>query len=145
METDTFFYRLFKRSPETLFELLGLPSEFVQWYRFDAVELKKALRIDGLLQPIRTEMPLYFVEVQYHASAKFYANLFAKVFCFLEENDPGHRLEAADAQVLHLQVLLDALPSHLPAEPGLAEPAEGGLRRHCVVAVHPHGAGLMLL
>jgi predicted transposase/invertase (TIGR01784 family) len=89
METDSFFCNLFKKLPQTLFELLGLPDELARWYHFDAVELKKALRIDGLLQPTKPGLPLYFVEVQTYSLATFYANLFAKVFCFLQENDPA--------------------------------------------------------
>jgi predicted transposase/invertase (TIGR01784 family) len=89
METDSFFYRLLKQLPQTLFELLGLPGERARAYRFDSVEVKKSFRIDGLFLPKERGLPVYFVEVQFHESAKFYANLFAKVFCFLEENDPG--------------------------------------------------------
>jgi predicted transposase/invertase (TIGR01784 family) len=89
METDSFFCQLLKQLPETLFQLLGLPGERARAYRFDSVEIKKSFRIDGLFIPARPELPLYFVEVQAQASAKFYANLFAKVFWFLEENDPA--------------------------------------------------------
>jgi predicted transposase/invertase (TIGR01784 family) len=89
METDSFFCQLLKQLPETLFELLGLPPERAAAYRFDSVELKKAFRIDGLFLPTQSGLPVYFVEVQFQRSAKFYANLFAKVFCFLEENDPA--------------------------------------------------------
>lgn len=89
METDSFFCQLLKQLPQTLFELLGLPPERAAAYRFDSVELKKSLRIDGLFVPTESSLPLYFVEVQFQRSAKFYANLFAKVFCYLEENDPG--------------------------------------------------------
>jgi predicted transposase/invertase (TIGR01784 family) len=89
MEIDSFFCNLFKQLPQTVFELLQLPAELARWYRFDAVELKKSLRIDGLFLPTRAGLPLYFVEVQYRRSAKFYANLFAKVFGFLDENDAG--------------------------------------------------------
>src|SRR5437016_1849886 len=88
METDAFFCQLFKQLPQTLFELLGLPPTRATAYRFDSVELKKSLRIDGLFVPTRAALPLYFVEVQFQRVAKFYANLFAKVFCYLEENDP---------------------------------------------------------
>jgi predicted transposase/invertase (TIGR01784 family) len=89
METDSFFCQLLKQLPETLFELLGLPPESASAYRFDSVELKKSLRIDGLFLAEQPGLPLYFVEVQFQRSPKFYANLFAKVFCFLEENDPS--------------------------------------------------------
>src|ERR1019366_8624948 len=89
METDSFFCQLFKQLPETLFQLIGLPGERARAYRFDSVEVKKPLRIDGLFLPNSDDLPLYFLEVQFQRSAKFYANLFAKVFSFLEENDPG--------------------------------------------------------
>lgn len=87
METDAFFYRLFNQLPQTLFELLGLPASLAKAYRFDSVEVKKSLRIDGLFVPKKPRLPLYFVEVQFQRSPRFYANLFAKVFCYLEEND----------------------------------------------------------
>jgi predicted transposase/invertase (TIGR01784 family) len=88
METDAFFYRLFSQLPQSFFELLGLPAARAQAYRFESVELKKAFRIDGLFLPKRRKLPLYFVEVQFQRVANFYANLFAKVFAYLEENDP---------------------------------------------------------
>jgi predicted transposase/invertase (TIGR01784 family) len=88
METDALFYRLFKNLPETLFYLLGLPPEQVNAYRFDSVEVKKSLRIDGLYLPNQRSLPLYFLEIQFQPVKKFYANLFAKVFSYLDENDP---------------------------------------------------------
>ncbi len=89
METDSFFCQLLKQLPQTLFELLGLPAKQARGYRFDSVEVKKSFRIDGLFLPRRTSMPLYFVEVQFRTLPTFYANLFAKVFCYLQENDPA--------------------------------------------------------
>jgi predicted transposase/invertase (TIGR01784 family) len=89
METDSFFCQLFKHLPQTLFELLGLPAAQARAYRFDSVEVKKSFRIDGLFLPRRAGLPLYFVEVQFRRLPRFYANLFAKVFCYLEENDPA--------------------------------------------------------
>jgi predicted transposase/invertase (TIGR01784 family) len=77
--------------PQTLFELLGLPSEQAKAYRFDSVEIKKSLRIDGVFLPLRAGLPVMFVEVRFQALAKFYANLFGKVFWYLEENDPGQQ------------------------------------------------------
>lgn len=88
METDSFFCQLFKQLPQTLFELIDLPPARAKEYRFDSVEVKKSLRIDGLFLPNRASLPLYVVEVQFQRVQKFYANLFAKVFCYLEENDP---------------------------------------------------------
>lgn len=89
MESDSFFFQFFKRLPETLFELIDKPAALADAYRFDSVEVKKSLRIDGLFLPNKASLPLYFVEVQFQRVEKFYANLFAKVFCYLEENDPN--------------------------------------------------------
>jgi predicted transposase/invertase (TIGR01784 family) len=89
METDAFFYQLLKQMPQALFELIGLPGDRAKAYRFDSVELKKAFRIDGLFLPKDRRLPLYFVELQNQPLAKFYANLLAKVYCYLEENDPA--------------------------------------------------------
>ena len=89
METDSFFCQLLKQLPQTLFELLGLPAERALAYRFDSVEVKKSLRIDGVFLPATTDLPVMLVEVQFQTSAKFYANLFGKVFWYLEENDPA--------------------------------------------------------
>jgi predicted transposase/invertase (TIGR01784 family) len=91
METDSFFWKLLKQLPQTLFELLDLPAQQARRYRFDSVEVKKSFRIDGLFVPSHAGLPLYFVEVQFRRSPAFYANLFAKVFCYLEENDPAQQ------------------------------------------------------
>jgi len=94
METDTFFYKFFKALPPTLFQLLGLPGSRSRAYRFDSVEVKKSLRIDGMFVPRTNELPLFFLEVQYQRTDVFYANLFAKVFCYLQENDPKQDWQA---------------------------------------------------
>jgi predicted transposase/invertase (TIGR01784 family) len=95
METDSFFYRLFSQLPQTFFELMDLPAARAKAYRFGSVELKKAFRIDGLFVPNRRKLPLYFVEVQFQRVPNFYANLFAKVFSYLDENDPQQEWIAA--------------------------------------------------
>lgn len=87
METDSFFWQLLKKLPETLFALLGLPIELAASYRFDAVEIKKSYRLDGIFVPAKRNMPLYFVEAQFRRDHRFYPNLFAKVFSYLEAND----------------------------------------------------------
>ena len=94
METDSLFCQLFKCRPETLFELLGEPPLRAKSYRFDSVELKKSFRIDGLYLPRSPDLPLCFVEVQFQRIERFYANLFAKVFCYLEENRPDQEWNA---------------------------------------------------
>ena len=89
MEIDSFFWQLLKQLPETLFALLGLPTTRAAAYRFDSVEIKKSYRLDGLLVPTKANLPVYFIEVQFRREQRFYANLFAKVFSYLEANDPN--------------------------------------------------------
>ena len=89
METDSFFYQLLKQLPETLFALLGQPLSRVADYRFEALEIKKSYRLDGLCVPARTDLPVYFVEVQFQRKRAFYPNFFAKIFSYLEANEPG--------------------------------------------------------
>lgn len=106
METDSFFCQLFKQLPQTFFALLGQPVERASAYQFESVEIKKSLRIDGLFVPKRAGLPVYFMEVQFRRLPTFYANLFAKVFLYLEANkaatdwaaaaifrEPGRRAE----------------------------------------------------
>src|SRR5260221_9582301 len=85
MESDSFFWQLFKLLPDTLFELVGQPTSTAASYRFDAVEVKKSYRLDGLFIPSRRDLPLYFVEAQFRRNAQFYTNLFAKVYSYLEK------------------------------------------------------------
>jgi predicted transposase/invertase (TIGR01784 family) len=90
METDSFFSHLLKRLPKTLFALIGQPTAQTADYRFDSVEIKKkSYRLDGLFVPIKPNLPLYFVEVQFQRNVRFYSNLFAKTFSYLDANDPN--------------------------------------------------------
>ncbi len=90
MKTDPWFYRLLKAWPAGFFDLLGLPPTLAQRYSFDSVELKKeGWRIDGVFRPLDTKDPVYFLEIQGYSLPTFYANFFAKVFGYLELNDPA--------------------------------------------------------
>jgi predicted transposase/invertase (TIGR01784 family) len=112
VETDSFFYQLLKQLPETLFALLGQPLARAADYRFDSLEVKKSYRMDGVLVPARTDLPVYFVEVLFRRTRGFYANLFAKVFSYLEANDPDQEWMAV------------ALFPNRAAEPKRREPYE---------------------
>jgi predicted transposase/invertase (TIGR01784 family) len=143
METDAFFCQLFKQMPQTIFELLGFPPERARAYRFDSIEVKKSFRIDGLFLPRKASLPLVFVEVQFRKSPTFYANLFAKVFCYLEENDPGQEWLAV------------AVFASRRVEPGEAGPYQDLLRSrrvrriyldsHPMPADPPVGLGILQL
>ena len=61
MHSDAFFYQLFKYLPATVFELIHQPGNLAAKYDFSSVELKKALRIDGVMRPKSPGLPVYFV------------------------------------------------------------------------------------
>lgn len=92
MKTDSIFYRLFSELPTSFFELIGgSPTDAIN-YRFDSVELKQtAFRIDGVFLPLEStsELPIYFVEVQFQKDPNIYARLFSEVFVYLRINNPA--------------------------------------------------------
>ena len=92
MKTDSIFYRLFKERGEVFFELIERPVQEAQDYSFASYEVKQtAFRIDGFFQPLQedTTKPLYFTEVQFRYDANVYAGLFAEIFIYLNQNNPG--------------------------------------------------------
>lgn len=94
MVTDPLFYELFMFSPETLFFLIGmradLAREMASRYQYEAIEFKKTSRhCDGVFVPRQTDLPLYFLEVQFYPLSSVFANLLVKVFTYLEKNNPG--------------------------------------------------------
>jgi predicted transposase/invertase (TIGR01784 family) len=46
------------------------------------------MRLDGVFVPTGPERPVHFVEVFFYRTSHAYSNLFAKVFLWLETNDP---------------------------------------------------------
>jgi predicted transposase/invertase (TIGR01784 family) len=85
MKTDTLFYRLFKRWPELVLELLALKYSGDS-YRFGSEEIKQtAFRIDGIFTPLTDdpEQPIIFVEVQYQPDEDFYARFFSEITLYL--------------------------------------------------------------
>ncbi|MCA2733655.1 MULTISPECIES: DUF2887 domain-containing protein, partial [unclassified Microcystis] len=52
MKTDTIFYQLFQSFPSIFFELIELPINEANNYRFDSVEVKQlSFRLDGVFLP----------------------------------------------------------------------------------------------
>ncbi|WP_441338662.1 DUF2887 domain-containing protein [Microcystis sp. M59BS1] len=52
MKTDTIFYQLFQSFPSIFFELIQLPINEANNYRFDSVEVKQlSFRLDGVFLP----------------------------------------------------------------------------------------------
>jgi predicted transposase YdaD len=113
MKTDEFFYMIFRRRPELLFELLGLPRE--DDYLFESVEVKHTKkRIDGLFVSQQGKAPNVFAEFQGYKDKTIYwrtlrqvatwyeqhpddKSSFRMVILFLNRNlDPGPPKEIAD-------------------------------------------------
>ena len=99
MVTDPIFYRLFQSIPETLFLLMGRSlaeaKRMAAAYQFHSIELKEtAARIDGVYIPAASTDPLYFVEVSFYALESIFADILAKGFMFLKQNDPGQEFNA---------------------------------------------------
>lgn len=89
VRSDEIFYRVFKESPTTYFELIGVPAETAAGYEYTAEELKHAgLRLDGLFMPTRPGAPVHFVEAFTYKTQHVYSNLLAKVFLWLDTHDP---------------------------------------------------------
>ena len=92
MKTDSLFYRLFQNFPFLLFDLIGISLPNSDQYQFQSVEIKQtAFRIDGLFAPPKdnTELPLFFVEVQFSGERDFYSRLFAEIFLYLRQYQPA--------------------------------------------------------
>ena len=97
MKTDSLFYRLFQALPRLFFDLVGLPTLPAEQYRFQSVELKQtALRLDGLFRPPedRSDLPLFFIEVQFQPTKDLYPRLFAEIFLYLKQYQPPHPWQA---------------------------------------------------
>ena len=92
MVTDPLFYRLFEKNPETFFLLMGMPTEsareMAERYRYHAIEFKETShRTDGVFLPREAGGTLYFLEVQFYHRPNIYADMMAKIFTYLKQND----------------------------------------------------------
>ncbi len=95
MKTDTLFYDLFLTLPETLFQLLNLPDKLAESYSFLSQELKQlAKRVDGVFVPQESNLPIYFVEVQFQEDENLYYRLFTEIFTYVEQYKPTQNFQA---------------------------------------------------
>jgi predicted transposase/invertase (TIGR01784 family) len=91
MKTDTIFYQLFQTFPSLIFELIGADPSQASSYQFSSREIKElARRFDGIFLPAsnQTDLPIYFVEVQFQEKSDFYWRLFAEIFVYLGQYQP---------------------------------------------------------
>jgi predicted transposase/invertase (TIGR01784 family) len=93
VKTDSLFYQIFLRFPDSFFDLIGQPQPGAANYQFTSQEVKQlSFRLDGLFMPLREDIqqPLYLVEVQFQPDDTLYYRLFAELFLFLKQYRPPH-------------------------------------------------------
>ncbi len=93
MKTDSLFYQIFLRFPDSFFDLIGQPQQQAANYQFTSQEVKQlSFRLDGLFMALREDIqqPLYLVEVQFQPDDTLYYRLFAELFLFLKQYRPPH-------------------------------------------------------
>jgi predicted transposase/invertase (TIGR01784 family) len=91
VKTDTLFYQLFQEFPWIFFQLIQIEPTNLNVYQFIAPEIKqKSFRLDGLFTTTEeeSELPLYFVEVQFYQEADFYDRLFPSIFLYFSQYKP---------------------------------------------------------
>ena len=89
MKTDSLFFEIFQKLPQTLFELLGEPIERQEQYEFCSVEVKQtAFRIDGVFipKPGAGRSNRNFLEVQFQKDPGLYERLFSEIMMYLAQN-----------------------------------------------------------
>lgn len=96
MKTDSIFYQIFLRLPQSFFDLIGESPSQGQRYQFTSREVKQlSFRLDGLFLPTEQDssLPLYLVEVQFQPDPDFYYRLFSEFLLFLKQYKPPHPWE----------------------------------------------------
>lgn len=89
-----------KRHPQTFFELLQITPACP--YRFESITVKTAKkRIDGVLEPVDTTAPLYFLEVQAFPDDVIYWRVMREVATYFEQR-PAQKETTWQAIVLWL-------------------------------------------
>jgi len=86
MKTDSLFYELFKRHPESLSELAGLDADVR--YVFESITVKTTeKRMDGYFRPENGDGPDIFLEVHGYDDHKIYWRLFREISTRYEQTE----------------------------------------------------------
>lgn len=111
MKTDELFYELFRFSPESLLELVGL--EAPGSYRFESITVKSTeKRFDGYLKNASDAGPDIFLEIQGYRDDNIYWRLFREICTFHEQRKSNRPFVAI---ALFVDIALD--PGNPPLEP----------------------------
>ncbi|MEM9276135.1 MAG: Rpn family recombination-promoting nuclease/putative transposase [Cyanobacteria bacterium P01_F01_bin.143] len=91
MKTDTLFYQLLREFPWIFFQLIQRKEINMDAYEFIAPEIKqRSFRLDGLFTTTAeySDLPLYFVEVQFYQETDFYDRIFPSIFLYFSQYKP---------------------------------------------------------
>lgn len=100
MRTDALFYELFQTAPQTFFELIQVTPTCT--YRFESITVKASeKRIDGVLEPLAENQPIYFLEVQAFPDDVIYWRVMREVATYFEQR-PAQKAVDWQAIVLWL-------------------------------------------
>ncbi|WP_218081794.1 Rpn family recombination-promoting nuclease/putative transposase [Anthocerotibacter panamensis] len=95
MKTDSLFYELFQKFPDTLFALTGQPTDLAANYRFTSEEVKQTtFTLDGIFIPQPADQPIYFVEVQFQKDPDLCSRMFTELMLFLRHHTPRREWQA---------------------------------------------------
>jgi predicted transposase YdaD len=87
MKTDKLIYSIFQESPETALALLGYDEALFQHYAFQSIEVKEiSYRIDGVLLPDSTDLPVIILEVQFQTDEFIYERILSETLIFRAKN-----------------------------------------------------------
>ncbi|MGI0480770.1 DUF2887 domain-containing protein [Geminocystis sp. CENA526] len=112
MKTDKLFYTIFLSQPSLIHELIpSIPPD--SEYIYDAPVIKDTeFRLDGLLTPVREDLPLIFLEAQMQKDSDFYGRYFAEIFLYLYQ----YKIKRSWYGLLILKNRQDDLGEELPYE-----------------------------
>ena len=88
MKRDSIFYKLFKKSPTLLFELVPQVPDNADHYRFESIAVKEpTFQMDGvLLPPEGSKGTVFIVEVQFQKIDNLYERIFAETAMYFHRN-----------------------------------------------------------
>ena len=112
MKTDKLFYTIFLSQPSLIHELIpSIPPNCE--YRYDAPVIKETeFRLDGVLTPVREDLPLIFLEAQMQRDSEFYGRYFAELFLYLYQ----YKIKTSWLGLLIIKNRQDDLGLELPYE-----------------------------
>ena len=112
MKTDKLFYTIFLSQPSLIHELIpSIPPDCEYTYKAPVIK-ETEFRLDGVLTPVREDLPLIFLEAQMQRDSEFYGRYFAELFLYLYQ----YKIKTAWLGLLIIKNRQDDLGLELPYE-----------------------------